>query len=126
MLRFELALAFENRSRNIQDMPRAFAHLCAPLLAALVFTACRHTSELPFRQHEPKIRQPAEEIRQKIVGLWTVDQDANGPEPFLSLNLQATGDFSAASVRRLKTGGTGQLTNPRSCAKPANGVQTRV
>jgi hypothetical protein len=75
-------------------MNRAAFSVWASVITSFVFIGCKHASELPFRQEEPKNRQPPEEIRQKIVGLWTVDQDANGPERFLSLNLQASGDFS--------------------------------
>jgi hypothetical protein len=78
-------------------MHRAGFRLWTSIVASVVFIGCRHTSELPFRQQEPKNRQPPEEIRRKIVGLWTVDQDANGPELFLSLNLQASGDFSVVA-----------------------------
>lgn len=75
-------------------MNRALHRLLATVIALLVSTGCKHTSQLPSWQNEPKTRQPPEEIRRKIVGLWTIDQDAGGPEPILSLNLQPTGDFS--------------------------------
>jgi hypothetical protein len=75
-------------------MSRAGFCLWASVMTSVVLIGCRHYSELPFRQQEPRNRQDPDEIRRKIVGRWTVDQDANGPEPFVSLNLHASGDFS--------------------------------